>query len=127
MKQLLFVFIGGGFGALSRFALSGIINKKISVIFPFGTLAVNLLGCFLIGFFFDMFDRTIVPTELRAFILMGFLGAFTTFSTFTLETVNLLRDGEISPALINIFVSNLAGVVLVFVGVVLSRAVMRTI
>lgn len=127
MKAVLLVFLGGGIGAVSRYALSGWIQKQSGSVFPWGTLAVNLLGCFLIGFLFDLFDRSFIPREYRSLALTGFLGAFTTFSTFGLETLNLMRDREIAWGSVNILVSNLAGIVLVFAGLALSRLIFKTV
>lgn len=94
--RLLYVIIGGGLGALLRYLLSGIIQKQSASLFPYGTLVVNLIGALLIGFLWELFQNITVSTNIRVFIFMGIIGAFTTFSTFSLETFNLLKDKAIS-------------------------------
>ncbi len=125
MQQILFIAAGGCAGALSRYGLSKYISQNVNVIFPWGTLIINLTGSFLIGFFFALFDKAIIPSEWRGFITIGFLGAFTTFSTFSLETLNLLREGEIKTGLINILASNILGIILVFIGMEFSRFLVK--
>lgn len=99
--------LAGGFG---RYYLSGWIHRFAGTKFPYGTLIVNLLGCFLIGLFAALSERKfLLSPESRMLLMVGFCGAFTTFSTFMLETSGLLRDGEAWRALLNILVSVLAG------------------
>jgi len=105
---------------LARHYLSRFISMSFGKIFPLGTLAVNLAGALLIGFFYGMFYNRIIPEEIRAFISIGFLGAFTTFSTFTLENIQLFQDGEIKSALINIAVSNIFGLLCVLAGMYIA-------
>jgi CrcB protein len=93
--------------------------------FPLGTLVVNLTGSFLIGVVIELFDTAIIPTEWRSLITIGFLGAYTTFSTYTLETVNLLRDGELRLATLNIVASNLIGILFVVLGIYSSRLLLK--
>lgn len=88
----LYIALGGAVGATSRYCLSLWIANKIPGVFPLGTLIVNLLGCFLLGVLYALGDRTISP-QLRLFLTTGFLGAFTTFSTFSVETLDLLKNG----------------------------------
>ena len=89
------VFVGGGIGAAMRYWLSGSVYRFIGVDFPYGTLLVNVLGCFLIGFLMSFFEeRFSVQPVLRVFLTIGVLGGFTTFSTFSYETVALLKDGS---------------------------------
>lgn len=123
--NLLFIAAGGALGALLRYGVSGWVYRFTSGDFPWGTIAVNLSGCFLIGFLWESAQRVTISPEIRSLIFIGFLGAFTTFSTFGLETVNLLRDGEIRQALNNILLSNISGIALVFAGLFASRAVFR--
>jgi len=114
--RLIYVIIGGGLGALLRYLLSGIIQKQSASLFPYGTLVVNLIGAVVIGFLWELFQNITVSTNMRAFIFMGIIGAFTTFSTFSLETFNLLKDNQYITALINVVVNNVFCIILVFAG-----------
>jgi fluoride exporter len=106
MQNYVLVFVGGGLGAAARYWLTGWVPGKIESDLPLGTLAVNILGCFLIGLFMSAFEeRFLSQPSLRVFLTIGILGGFTTFSTFSFETMALLRDGEVLFATLNIFVS----------------------
>jgi CrcB protein len=103
MKHLLLAFVGGGIGASARYWLSGSVYRFMSSSFPYGTMLVNVLGCFLIGFLMAFLgDRFIVNPALRVFLTIGILGGFTTFSTFSYETVSMLRDAQYFGAMSNI-------------------------
>jgi len=104
MQTILFVGMGGFLGAISRFLLSAFVQKSTDTFFPIGTLSVNILGGFLIGFLALYFEQHINP-EYRALAITGFLGALTTFSTFSYETVILLENAAYMKALTNIVVS----------------------
>jgi CrcB protein len=123
MKIFFSIAIGGSIGAVSRYYLSKAIANLISSLFPWGTLVINLTGSLLIGFFYNVFDKTIIPVEMRSFITIGFLGAFTTFSTFALENLNLLRDGEIKFAFINIIASNFFGILFALLGFYIAEII----
>jgi CrcB protein len=88
------IALGGALGAVSRYGLSGWIQGFSSTTFPMGTLVVNVLGSFLLGISLYLLESTAPTTEVRSFITIGFLGAFTTFSTFSYEAVVLLQGGE---------------------------------
>jgi CrcB protein len=106
MQNYVLVFLGGGLGAAARYWLSGWVPGKIESDLPLGTLAVNILGCFLIGLLMSAFEeRFLTQPSLRVFLTVGILGGFTTFSTFSFETVALIRDGEVLFATMNILVS----------------------
>ncbi len=90
----IFVTVGGATGALARYWLSGWVASAFSGFFPLGTLVVNVLGSFLLGFGMQAMEAVPVSAEVRTMLTIGFLGAFTTFSTFSYETVALLRDGD---------------------------------
>jgi CrcB protein len=121
MLTIIYIAIGGAAGALLRYSISGYTYKYFNGFFPWGTLAVNLLGCFAIGFLWNIFENFAYSPNTRVFIFIGILGAFTTFSTFGLESFNLIREGEIKYAIINILVSNIAGLALVFIGYIASK------
>jgi CrcB protein len=106
MMQTVAIAIGGAGGALLRFWTSQGVHLLFGRSFPFGTLAVNVLGSLLMGFLtVYLLDRTQLAPEWRAALLIGLLGAFTTFSTFSIETLNLLEQGEQLKALLNIILS----------------------
>jgi CrcB protein len=93
--NLLLVGIGGFVGSIARYALSGYVQDLTKGSFPAGTLAVNVLGCFLIGAISQLAEaRALLPSEARALVVVGLLGGFTTFSAFGNETFNLLRDRD---------------------------------
>jgi CrcB protein len=121
MLKLIFIAAGGILGALLRYGISGLIQGYLNGSFPWGTLIVNLLGCFMIGFLWQISELIIISPNIRVFIFVGVLGAFTTFSTYGLETINLLRESEIKYALSNIFLSNILGLLMVFCGFITVR------
>ncbi len=127
MLHILYIALGGSVGAVSRFLISQLINRTSNDIFPWGTIAVNLLGSLLIGFFVEMFSRTVVPDNLRSVLIIGFLGAFTTFSTYALESISLLRGNEIKLFIQNILIHNVLGLFFVIFGIYLSRIVIKYI
>ncbi|HZY09627.1 MAG TPA: fluoride efflux transporter CrcB [Bacteroidota bacterium] len=117
MKNYLFVFIGGGMGASARYWLSGAVYRFLSTDFPYGNLIVNILGCFLIGVLMvSVQDRFIVTPALRVFLAVGILGGFTTFSSFSYETISLIRDGEMFRASINVMASVTGCLVATYLG-----------
>jgi len=127
MRQLVLIAIGGSLGALARYGISLVVYHQGGETFPWGTLVVNITGCFLIGFFSGIFEGTIIPSAWRSFITIGFIGAYTTFSTYSFETVNLLQDGEISLATANILANNVFGIAFVLLGSGISRLMLKTI
>ena len=122
MQKLLWIGAGGALGALARYALSGWAQRFGGYDFPWGTVAVNALGCFLFGVIWSLAeDRLIVNSETRLFVLTGFLGAFTTFSTYLFETGALLRNTQWSSAALNLLGQNSIGLAGVFLGMALGR------
>lgn len=118
IMKILFVMIGGSIGALVRYGVSLFAAQFFGARFPFGTLIVNLSGCFLIGLSFALADRgmNIMNPSARLFFVTGFLGALTTFSTFALETVNAMRTESYLVMAANFLSNNLIGGALVFLG-----------
>ncbi len=117
MFRTLFIGFAGLAGTLLRYWLSGFVARKYGETFPLGTMAVNVLGCLLAGAVFNLTEeRFLVNPTLRTVILIGFLGGFTTFSSYGLQTFTLLRDGEFGLASLNIVVSNMLGLLMVWVG-----------
>ncbi len=92
LRLIIAVGIGGFFGAISRFVIAGWVQKLTGASFPWGTLTVNVLGSFIIGILAILFERFVNP-ELKAMMITGFLGALTTFSSFSYETVSLFNEG----------------------------------
>ncbi len=102
--------IGGVAGTFARYFLSGAVYRWLGTDFPYGTLIVNLLGCFLIGLFAVLSDeKFLLSPNVRILLMAGFCGAFTTFSTFMFETANLIRDGEMLRAFSNVLISVIIG------------------
>jgi CrcB protein len=116
MHHLFWIALGGALGAVSRYALSETVQKLAGAGFAWGTLSVNLLGCLLMGLAYHLAATTAVPANLRFLVTVGFLGAFTTFSTFGQETANFLRDGAFTTAGLYVLASNIIGVGMVFLG-----------
>jgi fluoride exporter len=106
MQNYIIVFFGAGIGGILRYWLSGFVYKFLPANFPYGTLAINFLGSFIIGFvIFGLYDKELVSQDMRLFLTIGFCGGFTTFSTFSLETFNLFKNSEFLFASLNIFLS----------------------
>src|SRR5262245_11668198 len=117
MYKVFVIGLAGLFGTLARYWMSGWADQWWGGTFPFGTVIVNLSGCLAIGFLFHATEeRFLIDPAVRSAILVGFLGGFTTFSSFAMQSFNLLRDGEILLASANILVSNITGLILVWVG-----------
>ena len=122
MTQILAIAAGGAIGALLRYWTSIAVHGRLGMAFPYGTLAVNVLGSLLMGFLYIwLIDRMAAGPALRAFLLVGVLGAFTTFSTFSMETLNLLEAGHPGKALANVLVSVLVCVTAAALGVFAAR------
>lgn len=121
MRWLL-LFVAGGAGALLRYGVAGVVQARTGTAFPWGTLAVNVSGCLLIGLLATWFEsRSMLSAELRIAVLIGLLGGFTTFSTFGLETWRLLEGGEWLGAAANAVGSVLVGLLAVVAGIQLGR------
>jgi fluoride exporter len=122
LKNYILVFAGGGIGAAARYWLSGAVYKFLPVEFPYGNLFVNISGCFLIGFLMTLMEeRFISEPSLRIFLTIGILGGFTTFSSFSYETVALFRDAEILRASMNVAVSVLGCLAATTIGMYVGR------
>jgi CrcB protein len=121
MKVVL-VMLGGALGTLVRYSVVNSTFKFVVHNFPLGTLIVNLVGSFFIGLLWGFFDQD-SPSNLRAFLFVGVLGGFTTFSAYSIETLNLFRDGNIRLAVVNILANNVLGIALAFCGLAAARLV----
>jgi len=120
MNKFLIIFFGGGLGAVFRYILSGYVQNKAITLFPVGTLIVNLTGSFLIGLIGGIMEYRIIPVPFRYFFLIGFLGAFTTFSTYMFETFNLIHTSDYIDAAVYFISHNFFAIILVFLGFLVS-------
>jgi len=114
MKILLLIGSGSFIGGVLRYYLSQFIQIKTISTFPIGTLTVNFLGCFFIGLIVGLIDKENIGSEWRFFLITGLLGGFTTFSAFSMESINLLRDGQLLYAFAYIGLSVLFGLLATF-------------
>jgi CrcB protein len=124
VQQLLAIAGGGALGAVLRFGMSNSVYRLLGRDFPYGTMAVNVLGSLLMGFLFVLFvERMVVSAEWRSGLLIGLLGAFTTFSTFSFETLALFDAGAPIKALVNIIASVVLCLVATWLGLILGRQI----
>ena len=122
MQRIILIGFAGFAGTLMRYWLSERTANRFGEAFPAGTLLVNLIGCFLAGLlFYFMFERYVVSPTVRAVVLIGLLGGFTTFSSFGLQTFTLLREGNLGLALVNVGISNIGGLLMVWAGYSLAK------
>jgi len=121
IQKILAVALGGSIGAVLRYLIFAYGDKLKFHSFPWATIAVNLIGSFLIGFLWGVFDKIYITPGIRLFIFVGILGSFTTFSTFAFEVFNMSKEGEIKNMVIYILATNIFGIALAFVGYYLSK------
>jgi CrcB protein len=117
MKIVLLVGLGSFIGGISRYLVTLFIQNKFLSSFPFGTLVVNITGCFLIGVIYGFSDRGSMNAEWRIFFATGIMGGFTTFSSFSNETVSMLRDAQYWPAFSYVALSMIIGLAATFGGI----------
>lgn len=124
MNNLLAIAVGGALGAVMRYLASTSVYRMLGTDFPYGTLTVNVVGSLLMGFIsILLLERLMLAEYWRAIIIIGFLGAFTTFSTFSMETFNLIQSGDMTKAFINIFFSVLLCLGATWLGVIAGRQI----
>ena len=121
MKLILMIGVGGFIGSICRYLLSLLIQNKFLSTYPFGTLSVNIIGCFLIGIIYALSDSGHFSVEWRLFLATGIMGGFTTFSTFSNETVSMLRDAQYGNALLYVSGSVILGLLATFCGIILIK------
>lgn len=123
MKSLILIFLGAGLGGVLRYWLSSHIYNLLGKHFPYGTLFVNVSGCLLMGFLFvlimDRLDS--LGSPLRSLLLIGVLGGYTTFSTFSIETINLIENGQWLGACMNVLLSTILCLAATWIGVIGAR------
>ncbi len=125
MAKILWIGFGGGIGTILRYMVSNIDHRFSQGIFPIGTLMVNITGSLAIGFLWGLCEKINIATGARLFIFIGLLGGYTTFSSFALENLGLLRDGELRAAAVNIVATNFLGLMAVFFGFYTARLVLK--
>jgi CrcB protein len=123
----LFVALGGAIGAVLRYVVSLLAIQWAGAGFPWGTLAVNLMGSFVIGFLWQWFDRLPVEPNVRTFVIIGVLGAFTTFSSYTLDSLRLWQAGKVWLGLVNVVGSNALGLTAVTLGYLSAKQLLTLV
>jgi len=122
MNQLIAIAAGGALGAVSRYLVASGVHNLLGRGFPYGTLSVNIIGSLLMGFLYIvLIERLGVESYWRALVLVGFLGAFTTFSTFSMETLNLIENGEHIKAMLNMLLSVTTCLIACWLGLIAGR------
>lgn len=117
-----YVMAGAAIGGLLRYFVADVVQRNSKIIFPFGTLTVNILGSFLLGFIiFFLGEREIISPEIRLFLTVGVCGGFTTFSTFSYETLALLQAAEFLWATYNILLNVILSIVAIYLAYLLSK------
>jgi CrcB protein len=127
LANILLVGLGGFIGSVARYLAGGYVQQTAkSIDFPYGTLAVNVIGCFIIGFLSQLAEaRGVFTNQSRLLVFTGFLGGFTTFSSFGNETINLARDGQMMNALANVGANLILGLLAVWLGRTVSYLIWR--
>ncbi len=121
MLKYLTIAAGGAAGAVARYALGNYIGSRYGFRFPYGTFVINISGCFLIGVSMALFARTTAGIYWRYLIPIGFIGAYTTFSTFEYETLRAIQDGQLTTGLMNVAMSVITGFAAVWLGDALGK------
>jgi CrcB protein len=124
MVKFLNLIIGGAAGTIARYLLAGFVYKIMGTNFPYGTLVVNISGCFILGILSALAEKKfMLSSDMRILLMIGFCGAFTTFSTLIFESDSLVRNGQAIRAFTNIFVSVILGFILFRIGVLLGEII----
>lgn len=122
LQKMLLIALAGALGTLARYGLGGAVQRFSGEGLPWGTLLVNVLGCFLFGLVWTLAEeRLVISSDTRVIMLGGFMGAFTTFSTFIFETGSMVRDLHLVMATGNVLVQTLVGLVFLFAGIMVGR------
>ncbi len=124
MKNYLLIFVGGGTGSALRYLMSGMVYRMTALGFPYGTVVVNITGCFLIGFLMSaLAARFDDSPALKVFLTIGLLGGFTTYSSFSYETIALIQDEKMMAAMSNVFITLIGCLAGTWAGLGLGRMV----
>lgn len=122
MKHLLLVGLGGAVGSVLRYVTSVFFSKQVASIFPIGTFIVNIIGCLVVGLLIGFFGKQLnTQLELKLLLIVGFCGGFTTFSTFSTETISLFQSGQIGWAFLNIVLSVSIGLLAMWLGLTIAK------
>jgi CrcB protein len=127
MLKFVYIGIGGAMGAIARYLVSGWVQAMSGPTFPWGTLVVNATGSFVLGLLWGAFEEMNLSDSMRLFAFVGILGSFTTFSTFSFENFQLLRDSEYGFMALNIIASIIIGIGMVFAGVFVTRVLVASV
>lgn len=127
MLRFFYVAAGGALGAMLRYIVAGWSQRVFQSILPWGTLIVNASGSIVIGILWAIFEQSIISQNIRLLIFVGFLGSYTTFSTFSLESLNLFRDGEYLFFFLNIFSNIILCLACVFAGYIFTNYILNTL
>ncbi len=120
-QRLLWIALAGSLGTIARYGLSGLVHRWAGSAFPWGTLAVNAAGCLLFALVWSLAEeRGVISSQARTIVLVGFMGAFTTFSTYMFESGQFVRDGQWSVAMANVLAQNSVGIAALFAGIWLA-------
>lgn len=122
LRNYFYVMAGAALGGLLRYVVSDLVQRNTKIIFPFGTLSVNIIGSFLLGLIiFILGEREIISVQMRLFLTIGICGGFTTFSTFSYETLLLLQEAEFLYAIINIFLNVILSLAAIHIAYLISK------
>ncbi len=127
MKEILAIMLGGGLGATSRHGVNVFVHRFNVGNLPVGTITVNMVGCFFIGLCGALLEHYKVAAQYRLFVLTGFFGSFTTFSTFAREKAELLKVGDMKTVMVYALTSNILGVLLVFAGYLVAQYLIESV
>ncbi len=125
MYKILLLVAGGGIGTVARFVVSDYTHKYYLGNFPLGTLMVNMIGSFIIGILWGLFDMQNLHHGIRAFLFIGILGGFTTFSAYAIESFNMFKDGDVKLAMLNVMANNVLSIGMVILGLMFSSALQK--
>ncbi len=124
LPKILYLAVAGAAGTLARYWLGGLVQRNITTDFPFGTAAVNIIGCLVFGLLWAFMEsRLSISGQMRMVIFVGFFGAFTTFSSFAFETAQMLDESQWLWASANILLQNVLGLVSIIIGLTIGRLV----
>lgn len=122
MQQFFIVGIGSFLGGGLRYLISVFFNQKVNPDFPYATLSVNLFGCLLIGVFYGLFEKSLINNDWKLFLTTGLCGGFTTFSAFSIESLQLIKQGNLIAMLIYILISIVIGITLTYAGYLMAKS-----